>query len=124
MSTDNKLAMVDESETEALVTDNSLQLDMRNMSEDPQGMASVMIGLYMPKYLMGVDKLSSNALRRVLKKLVSYPLNDKEYKSTSQLEADVFNVGERLTEAKFMLMTAHYHELIQQELNNEKAEQK
>jgi hypothetical protein len=87
--------------------------------EDPTEMASTMLALYTPKFNEGVDQLSSNALRRVLKRLVSYPLNDKEYKATSNGEKNVFLVGDRLLEAKFLLIMENYHKIIQDQAKKE-----
>lgn len=87
--------------------------------EDPTEMASTMLALYTPKFIEGVDQLSSNALRRVLKRLVSYPLNDKEYKATSNGEKNVFLVGDRLLEAKFLLIMENYHKIIQEQAQKE-----
>lgn len=86
---------------------------------DATEMASTMLYLYTPKFNAAVDKLSSNALRRVLKKLVSFPLNDKDYKPTSQVEQDVFNVGDRLLESKFLLLLDNYHQLVQDQIKEE-----
>jgi len=84
-------------------------------NEDATAIASSMLFLYIPKFTAAVGKLSSNALRRVLNKLVEWPLNNKSYKATSQLEQDAFNIGSRLIEAKFMLITAEYQKLIEQQ---------
>lgn len=59
--------------------------------------------LYTPKFDRLVDNLSSNALRRVVKKLASYPFNASEFKATSESEQTAFAIGERLIEAKFVI---------------------
>jgi hypothetical protein len=89
------------------------------MADDPMEMASTLLYMYTPKFNAAVDKLSSNALRRVLKRLVSYPLNEKAYAATSQAEQDVFNVGDRLLEAKFIMITQTYTDIIEQEMKKE-----
>ena len=89
------------------------------MSEDPMEMAATMLYLYTPKFQQAVMKLSSNALRRVLMKLVSYPLNEKAYKATSQLEQDAFNVGDRLLESKFLMIMSTYQGIVEQEIKKE-----
>lgn len=85
----------------------------KNISDDPMELAATMLYMYTPKFQQAVGKLSSNALRRILNKLVSYPLNDKAYKATSQLEQDAFNVGDRLLEAKYILIYDQYAKIIQ-----------
>tara|TARA_R110000868_G_scaffold66014_2_gene196956 strand:- start:1699 stop:2073 length:375 start_codon:yes stop_codon:yes gene_type:complete len=84
--------------------------------DDPTELASTMLFLYTPKFIEGVDQLSSNALRRVLKRLVQYPLNEKAYKATSAGENNVFLVGDRLLEAKFLMLMSTYHDLVQNNL--------
>lgn len=100
------------------VPEHKIKVD-GTLSNDPNEMASTLMVLYTPKYIAGVDRLSSNALRRVLKKLVQYPLNEKAYEPTSQLEADVFNVGDRLSEARFLLQMANYANIIEQDVKEE-----
>lgn len=90
-------------------------------ADDPAGLASAILGLYTPKFNNAVDRLSSNALRRVLKKLVSFPLNDKDYTATSQGEAEVFAVGDKLLEAKYVLIYDQYAKII---LANQQSEGK
>lgn len=85
------------------------------LSDNPNEMASTLRVLYLPKFNVGVDKLSSKAKGRILKRLMSYPLEDKDYKPQTQLEADIFAVGDRLLEAKFLLVMARYGGLIEDE---------
>ncbi len=85
---------------------------------DAAEIASTRLYLYTPKFLTAVDKLSSNALRRVLKRLVTHPLNDKDYKPTSQGEADVFAVGNGLIEAKMVLIYEQYAKIAIEQYNN------
>jgi hypothetical protein len=103
---------------EQIKTEATEAIKQSPLSDDPAEMASTMLYLYTPKFNAAVDKLSSNALRRVLKKLVSYPLNEKDYKATSQGELDVFAVGDRLLEAKFLLIMDNYNKLVQQHLSD------
>lgn len=101
-------------------------LPLPSAADDPVELASSMLYLYTPKFSAAVDHLSSNALRRVLKKLVSFPLNEKDYKATSQLEQDAFAMGDRLMEAKFLILMDNYHKLVQEHLPKieEKTEEK
>lgn len=112
MSEDNTLE-IKEPEVEMPKTD----------TYDAEEVASQLLFLYTPKFNSGVDQLTSNALRRILKKLVSYPLNEKAYKATSQLEKDIFSVGDRLLEGKWVLLASTYANLIEKELNKEKKEE-
>lgn len=114
MTTDNNEEQTGEDKLDV----PSIKVD-GTLSNDPNEMAATLMTLYTPKYIMGVDRLSSKALRRVLKKLVSYPLNEKTYAPTTQLEADVFNVGDRLSEARFLLNMASYANIIESDLKEE-----
>jgi len=103
---------------ETSISEETIQQQMDN-NGDATAIASSMLYLYIPKFNAAVGKLSSNALRRVLNKLVEWPLNNKSYKATSQVEQDAFNIGSRLLEAKFMLVTAEYSQLIEQQLKEQ-----
>lgn len=110
---EEKLAAVQEAPTTAKISGT--------LSDNPNEMAATLLHLYTPKFLAGVDTLSSNALRRVLKRLVTYPLNEKAYKPTSTGEANVFAIGDRLLEAKFLLQMANYANIVQKSTEEELA---
>lgn len=59
---------------------------------------------YRPKFVAGVDKMSSNQLRRLLKTLVEYPINDRPYNPKDGEEKAVFMLGTRILEAKHTLI--------------------
>lgn len=76
---------------------------------DPFAAAATMYGLYMPKFLQGVKRLSSRGRTRVLKALVEYPLQEKDYIHSSQLEKEMMAVGNAVLEAKFLMILSTYN---------------
>lgn len=98
-----------ESEVEAPATVSG------NLSDDPNEMAATLLHLYTPKYNALVDKLSSKAMRRLLKKLPVYPLNEKAYEGTTLEEKNAFAIAERLIESKFVLQMGSYQKLIEKQ---------
>lgn len=74
--------------------------------KDPVDAAATMYGLYAPKFLQGVKKLSSRQRTRVLKALIEYPLNEKKYQHSSQLEKEMMSIGHAVLEAKFLMIMA------------------
>jgi len=67
----------------------------------PEETALAVFTQHRPKYNALVNKLSANAMRRLLNKLIEYPLNEKPYAATSKEEQAAFYLGFRLLEAKF-----------------------
>jgi len=78
------------------------------VSDDPEEMAATLFTLYRPRYDALVNNLSSNAMRRLLKKMVVFPLNEKEMKSTSKEENEAFAISQRLLEAKYVMIMSTY----------------
>ena len=113
-----------QAQLDAIKEEGTKEIVEKNLSDDPVEMAATLLYLYTPKFQQAVMKLSSNALRRVLMKLVSYPLNEKAYKATSQLEQDAFNVGDRLLEAKFLMIMNTYQGIVETEMAKEQQENK
>lgn len=84
------------------------QQEVQQMS--PEAVSSQLLMIYTPIYENLVNGLSANAMRRLLKKLVEFPLNEKEMKATSEQEQQTFAIGTRLLEAKFVLIMQTYNE--------------
>ena len=96
----------------------SAQDKIVNPTDSPENMAATILYMYTPVFEAKVGKLSSNALRRVLRKLVQYPFNEKSYTPTSQEEKDVFAIADRLVEAKFLLIFSTYSNIALDPNNN------
>lgn len=78
--------------------------------EDPAAIAAGLFGIYLPRFLALVWKLSSKGRARVLCALIESPLNDAPYNFSSKEEKECFLVGEALLQAKFMLVQASFME--------------
>lgn len=63
-----------------------------------------LLDIYIPQFMNGVKSLSNNKLKRLLKNLVIYPLNEQEYKPKEE-EGTLFLIGSRILEAKHTLIT-------------------
>ena len=85
-----------------------LKEEQQSQAMAPEDVASQLLYLYTPMYENFVNGLSTKAMRRLLKKLVSYPLNEKELASTSAEEEQAFQIGNRLLEAKYVLIMDTY----------------
>lgn len=82
--------------------------EAKKATDDPEEVASMLFTLYLPRYFSLVEGLSSNAMRRMLKALVEYPLNDKNYMHSSPKEKEAFNIGLRLLDAKYVMLFSTY----------------
>ena len=110
--------------TEQEMIEKALQSNERTFSQDPEEVASALLTLYRPRYEVLVNSLSSNAMRRLLKKMIEYPLGDKERRATTKEEGEAFAIAERLLEAKFVLITSTLNKQLQKELEEQVEEQK
>ena len=70
----------------------------------PTEAAATMFYMYLPKYKQLVDTLSNKQARRVLKALVEVPLQNADYKHPTEEEKTAFLIGDRLLQAKFVMM--------------------
>lgn len=75
---------------------------------DVVGISSTLFGLYHPQFEKLVDSLSTNGVRRLLKALVAYPLEERYIKGSSENEKAAFQIGRRLLEANFLLTMDTY----------------
>jgi hypothetical protein len=76
-------------------------------SMQPFEAASMMFGMYAPKFEEALKHLSTGQLRRLTNALVQYPLNEKTFiEDHDQTLKEAFSVGQSLLEAKW-LMTMH-----------------
>jgi len=124
---DNKTKPTENVEQEVAVEGAAVNPDTHtfNKEENLDAMVSGFFSTMFPRYNKIVDKLSQNALLRLNKKLVSFPLNDKAYKSSSKLEEEAFLIGRRLMEANFVLImntmnnSNEIHSAINDALDNE-----
>lgn len=67
-----------------------------------------LFGMYWPKFKAGVLTLSSKQRARLLLALIEYPIHEREYKHDQKVEQNLFNVGMRLLEAKYLMIIETY----------------
>ncbi len=85
----------------------------------PEEVAAQLFFLYQPKFKLLVNKLPLKALRRVINALIEYPLQDKDYKHQSEGEKNAFLIGDRLLEAKYLMIIHQMHDQIQSKVKQE-----
>lgn len=76
---------------------------------DPEEIASMLLTLYTPRFCALVDQLSNRQLKRLIKSMIEYPIG-KNYNHNDSTEAEAFNIGNRLVDAKYVLMVNTYNE--------------
>jgi len=86
----------------------------REEQVDPVQTASMLMGLYTPKYEQGVEMLSSRGKTRLLKALIEYPFDIRKYQHTSELEKTLVQLGNAILEAKAILVMSSYNEGLEQ----------
>ena len=95
-----------EIELDTSIIEKKLIEEQENDVKDPVEGAAMMYGLYAPKFLQGVKKLSSRGRTRVMKALIEYPLNQKAYNHSSLFEKQMMDIGHAVLEAKFLMIMA------------------
>lgn len=82
--------------------------------KDPDEIAAQLLTFYTPIYQNLVKQLTTNEMRRLLLKLIEYPLNEKKYQGNRYVEEQAFQIGQRLLESKFLLVMNTYAENIEE----------
>lgn len=85
-----------------------------NRAVDPGETAAMIFTMYKPEVSKRLSMLSSKQMRRLLKNLIEYPLNEKEMKTFSKLENEFFMLSSAMLEAKFIMMQQTYLESAEQ----------
>lgn len=92
----------------------ALEAEAQRRAEDPFEVAAMVHSNYLGPFLTGIENISGNSCRRILKFLVMYPLLQTEAHSASPLEEQLTYMGDKLIESKFLM--------IMNEFNNRKEE--
>lgn len=96
------------------VEQEMLKKSGKALSDDPAELAATLFTLYLPRFHAMVDqRLSSKALRRVLKALIEGPLADAPYNFSSQDEKEVYAMGMNLLDSRFMMTLETYRESLE-----------
>lgn len=86
----------------------------QNRAVDPAESAAMVFHMYKPEMLRRLQMLSSKQMRRLLRKLVEYPLNEAELKGFSKLENEFFLLSDAMLQSKFIMMQQTYMESAEQ----------
>lgn len=79
------------------------RLDQQVVQQSPVEAHAKMFAMYSPIFKNGVNGLSSRKLKKLINYLIEFPLNSKEYRLMTQMERDLFNIGNKLLESKFCM---------------------
>jgi hypothetical protein len=89
--------------------------------------ASVLFGLFLPKFAATVNKLSSKSLKRLIYSLVAVPLEEARLNLKLPEEKEAYQIAEQLLVSKSALIMNAYvnEETVKQEFlkNNKKVEE-
>ena len=81
-----------------------------NRAVDPAESAAMVFHMYKPEVMKRLPLLSSKQMRRLLRKLIEYPLNENELKSFSKIEGEFFLLADAMLQSKFIMMQQTYME--------------
>lgn len=79
------------------------EVNPKDFQSDPAGSASMLFGLYYPKFSQALETLPAKALRRLLRALIGVPLVDASPNLKRPEERVAYSVAERLLEAKTVI---------------------
>lgn len=77
---------------------------------DPVEAAAQVFSTYMPQFKGLVRRLSNRQLKRLICALIEVPLQKKDYKHPTKEEQAGFIVGDRLLQAKWMMMLSAFND--------------
>ncbi len=103
---------------------NEQQVMSPKQINSPEDVYAQFFYLYSIQYKNLINNLSVKALRRLLKALVEYPLNEKDYQHTTQEEKNALLIAMRLLEAKQMMILHAMTQHATEEQKNEAEENK
>lgn len=77
---------------------------------DPGAAAGALFALYGSKFFNIVDGLSNKQLRRLVKALVTYPLEDVFVNTKVPIEMNAYHIGNEMITSRFLATLAHVYE--------------
>jgi hypothetical protein len=96
--------------TDAKKIEQEMLQAAENRAIDPAESAAMVFHMYKPEVLKRLPLLSSKQMRRLLRKLIEYPLNEGELKGFSKLENEFFLLSDAMLQSKFIMMQQTYME--------------
>lgn len=94
--------------------ENDMLQAAENRAVDPGESAAMVFHMYKPEVLKRLPVLSSKQMRRLLRKLIEYPLNENELKGFSKIENEFFLLADAMLQSKFIMMQQAYLESAEQ----------
>jgi hypothetical protein len=79
-------------------------LDPADPAFDPMAGPTALFALYGPQLMALTDKLSNRQLKRLLKYLVMYPLEDIKLNMKNPVEVEAFKIADRLVTSKYLMI--------------------
>lgn len=76
-------------------------------SYDPMAGPATMFGMYGPLLFSCVDRLSNRQLKRLIKALCVWPIEDYSANRKNTVEYEAFKIGNKMLEAKYLLKMVH-----------------
>jgi hypothetical protein len=77
---------------------------------DPMDSVYTMYGLYLPKFKEGISTLRHGQKNRLLNALVEYPITETTFDGMDDTEKEIFNIGNSILQAKFIMFMDKYNE--------------
>lgn len=77
---------------------------------DPEKGPLALFALYGPQLYSHVDQLSSRQLRRLLKALVTWPLEDVQVNKKNPIELSAYNIANEMITSRFLLTMIQAHD--------------
>lgn len=104
--------------TPVVIPEGTIEVRENQLEEKPitaEDICAQMVHVYADRFINGIEKLSGRQVRRLVKALVLFPMRGADYKPTTQLENDLFNIGDRILQAKHALILNMLAEKAQKE---------
>lgn len=83
-------------------------------AEDPVETAASCYRMYLPYYRANLPKMSTRALRRIIKFIVEYPLEKGDIGAANAYEREMMELINTLVQAKFVMVLSTYNDSAQQ----------
>jgi hypothetical protein len=106
MSTDDVVKQTPE-EAVVSINDESMKAMDAVISENSLNGAAQFFKMYVPLFSNLTDRLSSRELKRLTRRLVDFPLNEKNYSpKQGSIEGNAFAIGSQLINARVLMQQA------------------
>lgn len=81
------------------------QIEDKMLTEfDPMEAAAKLFHIYLPQFKVLVNKMKVRQLKRLVSALIEVPLHTQEYKHPTQEEKAAYLLGDRLLQAKWVMI--------------------